>query len=173
MLRFNREISGVDFSQIAEGQLESPLIMCLKFRKVKQFFKNNLQKILKTQKKPENRDFFIKKLFYFFLGTQIKIVQIPQKMIRFFAFFPIRYPIRCVKICKKTTPKGGYFLEPIHKSKFYDWVIWIIFDFFTRICQSFVFCSHKFIISRLNNWVSAIFFNQSSICITQTVKWYI
>ena len=147
--------------------------MCLKFRKVKQFFKNSLQKILNFSKTPENRDFFIKKLFYFFSWCPDKKRPKPTKNDSVFRFFPDSLSDSMHKNLQKTTPKGGYFLEPIHKSKFYDWVIWIIFDFFTCICQSFVFCSHKFIISRLNNRISTIFFNQSSICITQTVKWYI
>lgn len=147
--------------------------MCLKFRKVKQFFKNNLQKILKTQKKTRKQGFFHQKTFLFFSWRPDKKRPKPTKNDSVFRFFPDSLSDSMHKNLQKTTPKGGYFLEPIHKSKFYDWVIWIIFDFFTRICQSFVFCSHKFIISRLNNWVSAIFFNQSSICITQTVKRYI
>ena len=60
MLRFNREISGVDISLFAEGQLESPLIMSVKFPKVKQFFKNNFQKKPKKQKAAEIRHFFYK-----------------------------------------------------------------------------------------------------------------
>ena len=147
--------------------------MCLKFRKVKQFFKNNLQKILKTQKKTGKQGFFHQKTFLFFSWHPDKNRPNSTKNDSVFRFFPDSLSDSMRKNLQKTTPKGGYFLEPIHKSKFYDWVIWIIFDFFTRICQSFVFCSHKFIISRLNNWVSAIFFNQSSICITQTVKRYI
>jgi hypothetical protein len=57
MLRFIREISGVDISLFAEGQLESPVIMNTNRRKVKYFFKNNSQKILRSYKMPEIWDF--------------------------------------------------------------------------------------------------------------------
>jgi hypothetical protein len=63
MLRIESLISEVGTFLFIRFQLESPLIMCLFFGKVKRFLENNLQKILKSHQTAENRHFFLSKKF--------------------------------------------------------------------------------------------------------------
>ena len=105
MLWFDHENSAVDISLFAEGQLESPVIMGSKFRKVKQFFKNNFQKNLKFQKTADFRDFLQKKFSYFKFVFHQKI---HKKSLNDSDFWRFVYPNRCF-----THPKPPQFFTTI------------------------------------------------------------
>ena len=73
------------------SQLESPHIMCLKFQKVKYFFKNNFQKNPNLKKTAEISHFLQMIFFKIFSCFLSKFHKKTKKMIRFFAFYTIRF----------------------------------------------------------------------------------
>ena len=143
MLRIESLISEVGTFLFIRFQLESPLIMLLNFKKVKQFFENNFKKKQKIKKPAESRHFFLLKNLIYFLYQHKK-----NEFYRFIFFKIWRFVKKrrrfaatesafLYKYNEKTTPRGGWILKAVHKAQFYHWIIFYIIQIFLDI---FKFC---------------------------------